>query len=125
MSTTPQQIFQRYLHAGALSRDPEAVAALFAPDGVYEAPLARPPFPRRLVGREEIRDGLAALYREPPPDPGAVDTERTRYVLHVTTDPETFIAEIDTVFTGGHAMALVQIFRTRDGMITLLRDYFG
>lgn len=124
MPATPEQIFQRYLHAGALTRDPDAVAALFAPDGVYEAPFARPPFPRRLAGRAEIRDRLAALYREPLPDRGAVDTARSRYALHLTTDPDTFIAEIDTAFANGETMSLVQIYRVRDGLITLLRDYF-
>jgi ketosteroid isomerase-like protein len=122
---TPQEIFERHLRAGAFGRDPDAVAELFAPDGVYEAPFATEPFPRRLAGRAEIRDGLAALYRTPLPDWGAVDTDKTRYVLHLTTDPDTFIVEIDTVFTSGETMSLVQIFRVSDGRITLLRDYFG
>jgi limonene-1,2-epoxide hydrolase len=36
-----------------------------------------------------------------------------------------FIAEIDTVFQDGSAVALVQIFRVRDGEIVLMRDYFA
>ena len=36
--------------------DPDAAAALFAPDGVYEDPL----YPAPLRGRDEIREGLGA-----------------------------------------------------------------
>jgi ketosteroid isomerase-like protein len=39
-----------------------------------------------------------------------------------------FIAEIDTVFDGDDediVVSLVQIFRTRDGRIARLRDYFS
>ena len=122
---SPQEIFQRYIHAGAMSRDPERVAALFAEDGVYEAPFAREGdvFPPRWSGRTAIRDGLAAAYqRMPPIEP--VDTERTRFTLHLTADPDVFVAEIDTVFVSGATMSLVQIFRLRDGLIHQLRDYF-
>lgn len=76
---------------------------------------------------------MAAYYqrsaRTPGPDrPGTVDTAQSGYVLHHTTDPDMFIAEIDTVFhVAGQTvtMSLVQIFRLRDGKITLLRDYFA
>lgn len=54
-----------------------------------------------------------------------MDTERTRFVLHLTTDPDIFIAEIDTGFTGGDTMSLVRIFRLREERITLLRDCFA
>ncbi|MDG4826985.1 nuclear transport factor 2 family protein [Asanoa sp. WMMD1127] len=110
-----------------MSRDPERVAALFTEDGVYEAPLASvgDVFPPRMSGRAAIRDGLAAAYRRmaPPTDP--VDPERTRFALHVTADPDVFIAEIDTAFASGATMSLVQIFRVRDGLIHHLRDYFA
>ena len=56
MSTNPQEIFERYICAGAMTRDPDALAELFTPDGVYEAPLVPEghAFPRRLAGRAEI-----------------------------------------------------------------------
>ncbi|SNY67530.1 hypothetical protein SAMN05421748_131136 [Paractinoplanes atraurantiacus] len=53
-----------------------------------------------------------------------IDVGRSGYVLHETGDPGVFVAEIDTVFEGGGTISLVQIFRVRDGLITLLRDYF-
>ena len=131
MSATAQEIFGRYLHAGALSRDADALAELFAEDGVFEAPLvpAGHAFPNRLGGREAIRAGMAAYYRRTGGTPdGAVDVAKSGFVLHDTADPDVFIAEIDTAFdVAGEAvtMALVQIFRVRDGKIARLRDYFA
>ncbi|XVQ09971.1 nuclear transport factor 2 family protein [Spirillospora sp. CA-255316] len=122
---TSQEVFQRYIIA-TMSRDAGQVAALFAEDGVLEAPLMPEGagFPRRMEGREEIRAGLADYYRRPPACPELkVDFEKTRYALHETSDA--FIAEIDTVFEDGSAVSLVQIFRVRDGEIALMRDYFA
>ncbi|MEJ3749864.1 nuclear transport factor 2 family protein [Actinomycetes bacterium KLBMP 9797] len=120
-----QEIFERYIYAG-MTRNAEMLADLFAPDGVYEAPLEPPDgaFPRRLVGRDEIRAGMATYYQRPA-DTRTVDLAKTGYVLHTTADPDVFIAEIDAGFEDGSGMALVQIFRVRDGKITLLRDYFA
>ena len=136
MPGTPQEIFGRYLHAGALSRDADALAELFAEDGVFEAPLvpAGHVFPNRLAGREAIRAGMAAYYQrtagapQGPAAGGTVDTAKSGLVLHQTADPDVFIAEIDPVFdVAGESvtMSLVQIFRLSEGKITLLRDYFA
>ena len=121
-----REIFLRYVHAGALSRDADALAELFTEDGVFEAPLVPDghQFPNRLVGREAIRTGMAEYYRRPVGAPGVVDTARSSFVVHDTTDPDVFIAEIDTVVDGA-AMSLVQIVRLRDGKIARLRDYFA
>jgi ketosteroid isomerase-like protein len=129
VSLTNREIFERYIHAGAISHDPDAVAAMFTEDGVFEAPLLPEghPLPRRLAGRAAIRAGVGA-FQQHADHQGAVDLEQSRYVLHDTADPEVFIAEIDTVVEqfGGRrtTMSLVQIFRVRDGRIVLLRDYF-
>jgi uncharacterized protein (TIGR02246 family) len=122
-----EQLFQRYIHAGALTRDPDALAGLFTPDGILEAPLVPPggAYPRRLEGRDAIREGMAAWYARPSDDTRTVDIGRSRYVLHATADPDVFIAEIDTAFTGSADVAMVQIFRVRDGKIAHLRDYFA
>jgi ketosteroid isomerase-like protein len=117
-----RKIFERYVYAGAITRNPDAVADLFTEDGVYEAPLlpGDGPLPNRLAGREAIRSGIGAFQQD---DVGPVDPARSGYVLHETTDPDVFIAEIDTV-VGGVPFALVQIFRIQDGRIARLRDYF-
>ena len=126
MGLTHQEIFGRYLHAGAMTRNPDALAELFTDDGVYEAPLVPDDHPLcRLTGREAIRAGVAAYYRLPVP-PGTVNVAQTRYTLHETADADTFITEIDTVLEDPDSrMSLVQIFRVRDGLIAHLRDYFN
>jgi len=129
MSQSHKEIFERYVYAGPIRHDPDAVAALFTEDGVFEAPLvpAGHALPRRLEGREAIRAGIAAYFRYAA-DQGTADPAQSAFVLHDTGDPEVFIAEIDAVVSqpDGRAvpMSLVQIFRLRAGQIALLRDYF-
>ncbi|WP_327358660.1 nuclear transport factor 2 family protein [Streptomyces sp. NBC_01304] len=132
MSKSPQEIFQKYVYAGSLTRNAAAVAECFTPDGVFEAPLVPvgAVFPRRMEGREEIRAALAAYYERQPPGGRMPNLEKTGYVLHTTSDPDVFIAEIDTVFDGDdggpdETVSLVRIFRVRDGKIARLRDYFA
>ncbi|MFE3504103.1 nuclear transport factor 2 family protein [Kitasatospora sp. NPDC059160] len=133
VSRTPQEIFQSYVYAGAMTRNADALAECFTEDGILEAPLmpAGAAFPRRLVGREEIRTVMAAYYaRSEAKADRPPNVEKSAYVLHTTADPDVFIAEIDTVFDGDEgeedrAVSLVQIVRVRDGRIARLRDYFA
>lgn len=127
---TPEEIYQRYVWAGAMTRNADALADLFAADGVLEAPLVPPDhdYPRRVEGREQIRAAMAAYYQRSADAGQTVDTGKSRYLLHTTANPGVFIAEIDTVLNGPAGtmtISLVQIFRVRDGKIALLRDYFA
>jgi uncharacterized protein len=127
---THKEIFERYMYAGAVSRSPDAVAAMFTEDGVIDAPLVPEghPLHGRLVGREAIRAGLARYHQQLPP-PGTVNVERVAYVLHDTAAPDVFVAELDVVLNEPDgrqtSMSLVQIFRLREGCIAMLRDYFA
>jgi limonene-1,2-epoxide hydrolase len=129
VTLTHREIFERYVHAGAISRDPGAVAAMFTEDGVYEAPLVPDGhrLPRRLAGRDAIRAGMGTFHRELASE-GRVNAGQSRLVLHETADADVFVAELDAVldYPGGRseAVSLVQIFRVRDGRIAMLRDYF-
>jgi ketosteroid isomerase-like protein len=143
VAASSQQIYERYVWATAMTRNADAVAELFTDDGVIEAPLlaADRLFPARMQGREEIRDHpggdarrhgekLAAYYVRAANPGRTVNPQASRYVLHNTVDPDVFIVEIDAVFDGPEpgtntTMSLVQIFRTRDGKIALMRDYFA
>jgi ketosteroid isomerase-like protein len=125
---THKEIFERYMYAGAITRNPEAIAALFTEDGVYESPLVPDGHPlRRLVGRDAIRTGTGEFHRQPA-HPGTMNLERSAYVLHDTADPDIFMAEIDVAFDEADGrrttMSLLQVFRLRDGQIAMLRDYF-
>jgi hypothetical protein len=93
---TPQEIYQRYVWASAITQNADAVAEMFAVDGVLEAPLvpAGRAIPRRLQGREEIRRGLAAYYERDAYERAGlagrtVNAEKSRYVVHTTADPDT------------------------------------
>ncbi|MFC7262764.1 nuclear transport factor 2 family protein [Streptomyces lutosisoli] len=113
-----------------MTRNADALADSFTADGVFEAPLmpAGATFPGRLVGREEIRSAMAAYYEQQAKDDRSPNLEKSGYVLHTTSSPDVFIAEIDTVFDGDGedvTVSLVQIFRIRDGKIARLRDYFA
>jgi uncharacterized protein len=127
---THKEIFERYIYAGAITRNPDAIAAMFTEDGVYDAPLVPDghPLHRRLVGRDAIRTGISA-YHQQPAYPGTMNLERSASVLHDTADPDVFMAEIDVAFDEADGrrttMSLVQIFRLRDGQIAMLRDYFS
>ena len=63
MPATPQEIYQRYLRAGPLTQNADAVAEMFAVDGVFEAPLVPVgrAFPRRPEGREEMREAQVEM----------------------------------------------------------------
>ena len=130
MALTHKEIFERYVYAGAISRNPDAIAAMFTEDGVYHAPLVPEghPLHRRLVGRDAIRTGISVYHRQPTYQ-GTMNPERTAYVLHDTPDPDVFIAEVDVAFDEPDGrwttMSLVWIFRIRDGQIAILRDYFA
>ena len=129
MALTHKEIFERYMYAGAITRNPDAIAAMFTEDGVLDAPLVPVGHRlRRLVGRDAIRAGFSA-YHEQQAYKGAMNLERSAYVLHDTQDPDLFIAEIDVAFDEANGqpttMSLVQIFRLRDGQIAMLRDYFA
>jgi hypothetical protein len=130
---TPQEISRRYHWAGPVTRNADAVAEMFAVDGVCEAPLvpAGRAFPRRVEGREAIRRGLADYYeRDADGHAGLANLseEKSRYVVHTTADPDVFFVETDTVFDrpdGVEIVSMVKIFHMRDGEIILLRDYFS
>jgi hypothetical protein len=57
VALTHREIFERYMYAGAISRDADAAAAMFTEDGVHETPLVPDGhrLPRRLAGRDASR----------------------------------------------------------------------
>jgi uncharacterized protein len=109
----------------ALAKDLDGFADLFAPDGVHEAPFAPPGVPRRLQGRETLREYFTAITGTP-----LKHTEFRDMTVYETTDPAVLIAEYDahgTVTSTGRPYQLryLQIVEVHGGQITLWRDYWN
>ncbi|WP_433607966.1 hypothetical protein ACQP2P_34190 [Dactylosporangium sp. CA-139114] len=123
MTLSHLELFQRYMHAGPITRSATAYANLFTEDGVYEAPLEG----LRLAGRDAIERGIGAVQERPAPQ-GAMNPGASRFTLHDTADPDVFVTEIDAVYDGpdgSTTVSLVQIFRRSGDSVRELRDYFG
>jgi uncharacterized protein len=128
VAADPRETVER-VHRLASAYDLRGQADLYAPDGVLEWPFAPAGVPRRIEGRERIREVLASLE-------GAVRRAGTRLTavrttaVHQTSDPEVVIVELEVageLTTNGatYQLPYIQVFRIRDGQILLFRDYFG
>ncbi|MFD7660872.1 nuclear transport factor 2 family protein [Actinosynnema sp. NPDC059797] len=106
-----------------LAHDMGGFADLWAEDGVMEFPFAAAE-PRRLVGREAVRDYLRDYTDHLAPE--AV----TELTVHRTADPEVVVAEFEVegrlVATGEpYRVPYVAVITARDGRITRYRDYWS
>ncbi|MGX4735212.1 nuclear transport factor 2 family protein [Kitasatospora griseola] len=116
-------ILARYRRA-MLDLDADALAELYAPDGVHEFPFRFPRFPARYEGREAIRAGYRAAWSATPARP----TEIEETAVHRSTDPEVLVVEqqVRGEIAGGHGeftIAGLLVIRVRDGLIVHARDY--
>ena len=121
-SATPADVLAQRRRL-TLSRDADALADLYAPDAVIEAPFAPPGAPSRLAGREAIREYSRRVVASPL---RLEDYEVTE--LYQTQDPEVVIVEMrakGTVTTTGRSFTAtsIQVLRIRDGQIVLFRDF--
>lgn len=107
--------------------DASGFADLFAADGVMEYPFAPAGTPRRLEGREAVREyltaGVEGLRRS-----GRRIGGPSRVVVHETLDPEVIVAELlqedeDGATGQRRGVPMVQVVRVRDGEIVSFRDY--
>ena len=107
-----------------LAKDLAGFADLFAIDGVHESPFAPPGVPRRLQGRETLREYFAALSSTP-----LTHDQFRNMTVYETSDPEVVIAEYDAHghVTDGREYELryLQVVRVLDGEIVLWRDYWN
>jgi ketosteroid isomerase-like protein len=123
----PREVFER-LRQIVLTYDMEAQANLYAEDGVLEWPFAPPGMPRRVEGREAIRNLLVPL-AERARRSGRHPEKYDPLVIHETSDPEVIVAECDLVGTSNdgepYHLSYIQVLRVRDGEIVLFRDYWN
>src|SRR5215472_7896351 len=124
-AASPREVFAHVMQAIQEWRMADYIDT-FAPDGVFEAPFAPPGMPRRIEGREAIRDliqGGAERLRET-----RAPWEFRSVVVHETADPEVIVTEFEvhSVRDGQpYQFANLQVMRVREGEIISLRDYWN
>lgn len=123
MSSTPEETFRRMIGL-MLAKDMNAVANLWAADGIAEFPFAAGSSPRVLRGREEVRAYLA-------PYPELMDMREVAALAVRPTDrTDTVVVEWTatgrTVATSRpYRLDYIVVLTVRDGLITLYRDYWS
>ncbi|WP_285477920.1 nuclear transport factor 2 family protein [Amycolatopsis sp. NBRC 101858] len=107
-----------------LKHDMAGFAGLWAPDGVLEFPFAGPGCPKRVEGRDAIRDYLRDY-------PNLLDIrEVVAKTVHETTDPAVVVAEFTVagvvVATGKpYELSYIAVITVEDGEIRHYRDYWS
>jgi len=107
-------------------KDLDALADLYAEDGVHELPFAPPPAPRRIEGREQVRAYFTGTLAGV-----ALEFQRFEEVaIHDTTDPNVIVAEYDAhgvIPSTGRRFTVrnIWILNIVDGRIGSWRDYWN
>ncbi|MGW2326093.1 nuclear transport factor 2 family protein [Streptomyces sp. NPDC001700] len=107
-----------------LAHDMRGFADLWAEDGTMEFPFAPPGWPRRLEGREAVREYVRDY-------PDHIDLRAVAHeVVHRTADPGVLIVEfaVDAVAVPtGRPLRIdyVAVITVRDGEIVSYRDYWN
>lgn len=120
---TPRELFAHALKL-LLAKQMDQFVDLFAEDAVFELPFAAPGTPRRMDGREALREYLDGY-------PDRLDiADFPAVLIHETADPETIVVEMTargtTVRTGGaYELSYVAVISIRDGRIQSYRDYWS
>lgn len=123
MSRTPEETFRRMIDM-MLAKDMNAVADLWAPDGIAEFPFAAGSSPRVLNGREEVRAYLVHY-------PELMDMQEVAALTVRPTDQaDTVVVEWTatgrTVATSRpYRLDYIVVLTVRDGLITRYRDYWS
>ena len=114
MSNNAEAVVRRFLELWSTA-DADAMADLFAEDGIYD----NVPDKKPMKGREEVRQWLKAVLGHIT----RIDVE----ILNLSSDGEWVLDErIDDHVAGDHHMALPVMNATRvvDGKIVMFRDYY-
>ncbi|GHA69083.1 hypothetical protein GCM10010330_22820 [Streptomyces tendae] len=123
MTRTPAEIFRRMIDL-MLAKDMNAVAELWAADGIAEFPFAAGNLPRVLRGREEVRAYLAHY-------PDLMDMkEVAALTVRPTDQADTVVVEwtatgLTVATSQPYRLDYVVVLTVRDGLIALYRDYWS
>ncbi|MGW2375003.1 nuclear transport factor 2 family protein [Kitasatospora sp. NPDC001683] len=120
---SPLELLARYRRA-MLDLDADALAELYAEDGVHEFPFLFPGMPERYRGREEVRAGYRAAWGASEARP----QEIREVAVHPGADPEVLTVEqlvIGRVASTGKEFAFpgLLVMRARGGQLVHVRDY--
>jgi ketosteroid isomerase-like protein len=124
--TTPTEVF---LRAHELVRAYDIrYADCFAANGVLVLPFAPPGFPKRVEGRDAIRQLLRPRYEAARASGRRILGYRD-LVVHESRDPEVIVVEfeaqgVERDGTTLYQLPFIQVIRARDGEILEQRDYF-
>lgn len=104
----------------------DALADLYADNGVHELPFTPPGAPRRIEGRERIR----AYFTSTPSGVPLNFREFRPVAVYDTADPDMIIAEYDAhgdVPATGHPFTAryLWVLKVADGEIVYWRDYWN
>lgn len=114
----------RLFHAAMQAKSADALADLYAPDGVHEFPFFTPNQPPRIEGREAIRELYRRAWSDHP-----LDIERIDDVfVHEAEDGEIVVGQWKaraTVRATGRAVEItgLLVLRVQGGRIVLARDF--
>ncbi|MET8849429.1 nuclear transport factor 2 family protein [Amycolatopsis sp. NPDC004625] len=107
-----------------LRHDMAGFAGLWAEDGVLEFPFAGPGYPKRVEGRDAIREYLRDY-------PNLLDIrEVTAKTVHETTEPGVVVAEftvagVVVATQRPYELSYIAVITVEDGEIRSYRDYWS
>ncbi len=107
-----------------LKHDMAGFAGLWAEDGVLEFPFAGPGYPKRVDGREAIREYLRDY-------PNVLDIrEVTAKTVHETTDPAVVVVELTVAGVvvatqKPYELSYIAVITVENGQIRHYRDYWS
>ncbi|MEU8634436.1 nuclear transport factor 2 family protein [Amycolatopsis sp. NPDC048633] len=107
-----------------LEHDMTAFAGLWAEDGILEFPFAGPGYPKRVEGRDAIREYLRDY-------PNLLDIrEVVAKTVHETADPAVVVVEftvagVVVASRKPYEMSYIAVITVEDGEIRRYRDYWS
>jgi ketosteroid isomerase-like protein len=102
--------------------DVDEMAKYWADDVVFEAPFSFTGTPSRTAGKQNLYERLSGSY-------GRVDFAFTITETHEMADPDEWIVEYTSIGTmketgQTYDNRYIALFRFRDGLITLFREFY-
>ena len=107
-----------------LKHDMTGFAGLWAEDGVLEFPFAGPGYPKRVEGRDAIREYLRDY-------PNLLDIrEIAAKTVHETADPAVVVVEftvagVVVATQKPYELSYIAVITVQDGLIRTYRDYWS